>query len=418
MKFNIMLILTMTITIINAQIFADKSTDVTLYSTVYTSHMMSNTVLMQTNQWTNNGQVAAHIIATPALNFEDNFQPDARLDTYISTGFDTNAINISIRSAYIDLLFYDMISLKTGFMRIDYGYNSYFHPMNLIEFVPEIRDLYNKIYIGNQDMGYKGIPSARLNIALPEFIDKLKINLDQSMVWIGFNSISDNYFLSSISCAYLNYSLNYVLGYSGNSWSSDTNKRLPVNGLSMSAVLPFDIIFFMEGLYKNESYRPYVSSDGNYTDKRSGSDFYNVSFRFQTIKTEPVFNNNISFSIEYFSYGEGLSHGMYDDTYNFLKNPSNAYHYGQNLIISERNFKNYITTDITYTIKNSFLSFDYFFLNEMDSGVMKHQFTIDKTYDKVDIGGSIIYMQASDERYELYYGAMDLSLYFYMSMNI
>ncbi len=417
MNWHKLLIITGTLLTIKTFLFADRQVDLALYSTVYSMHMLTNSVLMQSDHWTNNGEVAAQIVATPSLSYEDNFQPDARIDAYISRSLDTNDINISIREAFVDLLFYDTLSLKTGFLKMDYGYNSYFHPLNIIEFVPDIRYLYNKINIGNQDLGYKGVPAFKVRAALPEFIDKLKISIEESMVWINFNDLSQNYYLSSITGAYLNYTMGLILGYSGNSFSSDTNRKLPVTGYSFSASLPYDFLFFIEGLYKKESYRPY-SQDNIYTEKRGNTDFFDVSFRLQTQKEEPLFHNMFSMSLEYFYYGEGLTKDMYGNVYDFLKNPVNLAKYGQNLIVTERNFQNYIEAEFGYTLNGKNLTFGYDIWYEPISQLFKQQFSIQKTFNKVSLIGYLIYTQSGDEKYQLTYGGNDWSAFLNMIIEI
>jgi len=399
-----------------SDLFAERQIGITLINNVYSAHNLSNNILNLSESWKYGGDCDVHMIASPGMVFEDDFQSDALLDLYFSKPYDTNSLNIVVREAFIDFLFYDTVSFKAGFIQTDYGFNNnYFHPLNVIEFVPELRESYTNIYIGPNDVGIPGVPSARLRISLPEFVEGLKIGLDQGLIWYDYEHFDKNYFISSLTGVYSDLQAGVIFVYSGNSFGNDAEVRKPVLGMNFSVGLPFKSIFLWEGVFRQESYRNFVQ-DSNVLNKREAL-FFNQSVRLETSQEDPFFHNTLSGYAEYFYYDEGISADQYNLIYDFLKNPINILQYGNKLIIKERNFKNNLTFGIHYLTRQRW-KFSYQAITELDSTFWQHWFTVGKAFNNVTISGTFIYIPETEEKYQLIYFAKNVLVYLQMSIDI
>jgi hypothetical protein len=399
--------------------FAERNVSLDVFSTVTGSEQLSNETLGQGHAWNYTAEFDAHIVAAPAMTFEDNFQPDALLDVYFSKLSSTNLINISLKEAFVDFLFYDALSLKSGFIRLDYGYNnSSFHPLNVIQMLPELAGIYKKIMIGNSDQGYIGIPSEQLKFTVPEFIPDLKLSLEQSMIWNNITNLAMNYYLSKLGVIYKDLDISMLMGYNGNSWDvNNANRYTPVLGGSLSYRFPYDIMFYGETVYRYESYRPYISNT-TFISKRSGS-FYDVTAVLSyTLSKDPFFNNPLSTSLEYFYNGQGMTADQYSEAYSFLTNNPSNLAFGPLLLIPERNFYNYLLFNIGYTITDYKLGFNYSLEAEVESRYLKQTVSIGKSYNNVTLSAAVVFNQSGEEKYHLIYGDMDAFVYLQMMMSL
>lgn len=398
---------------------AEMQTGLTLINNVFAVHALSDEMFELSDSWMYGGDFNTHILVNPGMNFEEKFQADALLDVYFSKSYNTNEMNINVKQAYIDLFFFDRVGLKAGLIQTDYGFNNnYFHPMDVAEFVPEFRTLYPDIFVGVNNIGMPGVPSLRLYISLPEFIPGLLIGLDQGIVWFDYENFEKNYFLSSLSVIYSVFQAGLVLGYNGDSFSGESDVRKPVLGMNMSIGLPFRTMFLWEGVLRQESYRAYVEDNAVITYRENP--FFNQSVRLETNQEEPFFDNTITAYAEYFYYGEGLSGDQYDSVYDYLASQGvNVLNIPDfyNLIINERNFKNYLTLGAGYIIQQQW-SFLYKAIAELDSGLWQHWLNIGKVFSNVTIGGTFIYIPDNESKYQLIYGARNIFFYFQLSMEL
>lgn len=401
-------------------LFAERQTSISIYNVFMGSHNLTNSILSQAESDRFLGEVAVQITGTPSLSYQDNFQSDGKLNLFFTKFYDTNYLDISIREAYIDFLFFNSFSIKSGFQSIDYGYNSYFHPLNIIEFVPEFRNIYNKITLGNAPQGYKGVPSIKFSYTVPEFMESLKLTLEQSMCWFNNTNLMNNYYISMLNTIYGNYSLGILSGYYGNSFTTNKDRTLPVYGINVSAGLPWNIYLFAECLYKQESYR-YLVVDEAITNKRENTGFYNGTVRLELTHDSPIFTQNtFTFQFEYFYYGEGYTKKSYDSAYQFISNSSlNLYTYGPQLLMYERNFINNIYTSFTYNIKD-WISLSYVLKMEVEPQTYYHEFDLMKVFDQANasIRFSLVYISFSEEKYRIVTGAQNWQGYLSFYLDI
>ena len=136
------------------------------------------------------------------------------------------------------------------------------------------------------------------------------------MIDTSQTNFQDNYFISKFEGVYGNLDVAALMGYSGNSFSGNTNDFMPVYGGSLSFRFPYDIMFFGELIYKTQSYRPIVTN-GVLVTTRTGN-FFDATAKLSYSIQEPWLNNSISTSVEYFHYGEGLTPGQLNDGYNYM----------------------------------------------------------------------------------------------------
>jgi len=417
MNRNILIVLLLALPLF---LYAEKQTSISLYNVFTDSHKLDNSVLSQAENDQYFGEVAVQAIATPSLSYQENFQADGKLNLFFSKFYDTSSPDISIREAYIDFLFNNCFSIKSGFQSIDYGYNSYFHPLNIIEFVPEFRNIYNNITLGNDSQGYKGVPSVKFSYAVPEFIDSLKLTLEQTMCWFNNTNLMNNYYISRLNTIYGNYSFGVLTGYYGNSFTTNKDRTLPVYGANLSVGLPWNIYLFTECLYKQESYRYLVEND-TITNKRENTGFCNVNARLEVTNDSPVFTQNtFSFQFEYFYYGEGYTKKSYDSAYKFISSSSlNLSTYGPQLLIYERNFMNNIYTSFTYNIKDR-ISLGYVLKMEVEPQTYYHEFDLMKVFDQANasIKFGLVYISYSQEKYRIVTGAQNWQGYLSFYLDI
>ena len=159
---------------------AERNVNLEVDSVYSAQEQLQNSYLNTRYGWTNMLELDAHLIIAPAMSFgSDNLQPDALLDVFITRETGTNAFITALREAYVDMLFYGSLSLKGGFVRLDYGaLNSWYNPLNIVELL-NLETLYQQILIGNNRQGYEGLPTVQVNYSVPEFISELKLSFEQ-----------------------------------------------------------------------------------------------------------------------------------------------------------------------------------------------------------------------------------------------
>lgn len=319
----------------SGNLYSESIGSIRLSSTALSRRSLSNSISGQTNdRWNTSGSASVQYTLSPEMGFSDEYVNDARLDVLVTRSFDTNSFNTKVLDAYVDLFYRNLIGLKLGFQKVDFSFaNGYFHPLNIIEFVPGIRKLYDKIVIGGDTKGYAGVPACELKLSLPEWIDGLNISLSQNFMFLNTTNFDKNYWISSLKANYSSFNITVLTAYYGDSWSDDSNRVKPVVGANFTAKLPGEIFLFAEALYKTESYRGWVSNT-EYIPKSAG-DYINSTVRLE-YTLDDVLNSTLSMAAEYFYYGEGWSRDQISSTTKFLENQTNALLYFSKLYIPER----------------------------------------------------------------------------------
>jgi hypothetical protein len=392
-------------------VFTERNVNLEAAAVFSAQEQLRNSDLNTPYGWTNQIEFDAHLIAAPAMSFgSDNLQPDVLLDVFITRDTGTNAFVTALREAYIDLLFYNTLSIKGGFIRLDYGaLNSWYNPLNIVELL-NLENVYRQIMIGNAKQGFEGLPAIQFGFSAPEFMPDFKLSFEQSMICTSRINLQDNYFLSKLEGIYGSIDLALLMGYCGNSWNeSDTGRFKPALGGNLSFRLPYDLMFFGETVYRYQSFRPAVSGS-NIAAVRSGN-FFDATARLSWSVKEPWFNNTLGTSLEYFHYGEGLTIDQYNDSYNYLTGTGLTAVYGPVFFRMDRNFQDYIYYTLTYNLTVPKLSFGYTLDAELGSGYLQHTLTVTKSYDTVMLMASIVFNQVSAKKYSLSYFDRDFAVY-------
>ncbi len=403
-------------------VFADRNINLEV-DTVYTAQeQLPVNYLMQSGNsntsWTNQAEVDAHLIVAPAMNIgSGDLAPDALIDVFITRETGTNAFVTALREAYVDLLFYNSLSLKAGFIRLDYGaINSWYNPLNIVELL-NLQSVYRQIMIGNARQGYEGLPDIQAGYSFPELISDLKLSLEQDMICTSLSNFQDNFLISKVEAIYANFDLAFLMGYTPESWDATNSGRfLPVFGSSLSYRLPLEIMFFGEAVYKNQSFNPALSSYGYAgkaayvtTQPATNGDFFDYTLKLSYTFKEPVFNNSVGTSLEYFHYAEGMTPAQYGNSYDFSTNGGYMFNYG--FYRMDRTFQDYLYYTLNYTFIVPKISLIYALDAELESGYLQHTLTFMKSYDTVTIKASFVYNETSGKKYNLAFFNQDFALF-------
>ncbi|MBK8553479.1 MAG: hypothetical protein IPL53_21405 [Ignavibacteria bacterium] len=390
--------------------FTERQVGITLFSTISGYHIRTNTDILagiaSSNEYNFGGQFDLHFNATPRFAYDENFQSDALVDLYITKGFLTNSINISIREAYIDFLFFDFIDVKSGFVKLDYRFNGYYHPLNINEFIPDFKKLYQQISIGTEQQGFPGVPSFNAAVSFHDFLNIADINIKQSLVLFNPKNFEQNYFITSMKSVLGNNSFEILTGF--------TKGKHPVFGGSLSVLLPFGIMMFWEGIYKSESFKSWIynAQISNYVDNIN---IFNTSLRFDY--SIQLFKNKLGLSLEYFYYDDSLSTFQYDEIYNFLKTPTNLIYYGD-LINSDKNFKHNLYVKADYNISDLNLRFNYRLIVALEQSIFQQTFVVVKSLNNASLTLAFVNYINPDVKYDLVYQGMDNQLYLTLGLEI
>jgi hypothetical protein len=241
---------------------------------------------------------------------------------------------------------------------------------------------------------------------VPDF----KLSLEEDMVCTGLTNMNDNRFISKLEGIYGNVDLALLSGYAPDSLNTVNPDRFqPVEGLSLSVRFPYDIMFFGEAVYRNQSYRPIITNDSLQTS--STGNYLDTSLKLSYTFKEPVFNNAVSFSAEYFHYGEGMTSSQYDDSYTYFTNTGMMYAYGTGFYRMDGDFQDYLYFTAGYTLVVPRISLTYLLDYEIESGYLQHTFTFAKNYDTVTISASFVYNYVPDRKYSLVFFDQDFAMY-------
>jgi hypothetical protein len=391
--------------------YADRNVNLELDSVYSAQEQQPDNDLNTKYGWTNQAEFDAHLIVAPSMNLgSENFQPDALFDIFITRETGTNSFVTALREAYVDLLFYNSLSIKGGFVRLDYGaLNSWYNPLNIVQLL-NLQSVYQQIMIGNARQGYEGLPDIQASYSFPEFITDFKLSIEEDMICTGLTNFNDNSFISKIEGIYGNIDLALLMGYSPESWDTgNTNRFQPVFGSSLSIRFPYDIMFFGEAIYRSQSFRPIVSNN-NVLTSITGN-YFDTSVKLSYTFKEPLFNNAINTSLEYFHYGEGMTASQYDDSYDYFTNTGMMNALAMGFYRMDGDFQDYLYFTASYTLIVPRISISYLLDAELESGYLQHTLTIAKNYDTVTITASFVYNQSPDQKYSLTFFDQDFAFY-------
>jgi len=352
---------------IASPVFGETEVAMSLDSFYGVRHLQKNSTINQNDEMSDQGGVKLNFHITPVFDYQENFQFDYLVDIDTLKRFETDGVDINFNETYIDFLFYQKFGIKTGIIAIDYGSNSYFHPLQVVEFIPELKARYGRQFFGSTDLGYRGVPSFQAKLKLPSFNENANITLRQSEIFLGadLNTSSGNvqvnapesvvapsvidrkvYSITDVSFVYKTFDLALLAGY--------VDRKRPVWGGSISFLFPFEIMGYAEVLYRKESFRAKIKN-GEYLEWEKGN-YYNASLGASASFSDPFLQNTIKLECELFYYAEGYDGKQFSEVRDFLQYREN-YAYYDNLIQKERNFKRNGMLSVTYTIPRYRLSF-------------------------------------------------------------
>jgi hypothetical protein len=344
------------------------------------------------------------------FEYQENLQIDYLVDVNTIKRFEKSSVDLDFNEVYVDFLFYERIGMKMGVSAIDYGNNSYFHPLQVVEFIPELKTRYGRQFFGSDDLGYRGVPSFQTRLKLPSFDDDVSITLRQSEIFLGVDlntstgeininssqsvrepKIIDKkiYSITDLSFVYKNFDLNILSGY--------IDQKKPLWGMSVSYLFPLQIMGYAEILYRKESSRPKVKN-GAFIDYEQGN-YYNASVGVSVSFNDPFVQNPMVLQFELFYYGEGFDGERFHEVRNFLQYKEN-YRYYNELIQKERNFLRNGMIGIAYTIRKYRLAFQdkviasVYATKEQGSRyryLASNEFYISKVYDSATISIGYLY---------------------------
>ena len=205
---------------------ADADVGMNLNSSFMTRHTLADETYFSEDEWAYGGSSALGLTITPLFSFEENFQMDSKIDLTVAKDYLSPDLAVSIAEIMIDLLFFERFGFQTGFLKMDYGFQSYFHPLSVTNLLPEFADLFGKISIGGTDRGFKGIPGFGADITVPEIIPGLSLNLRQRVALFDFDAddppaqafrhFERNYFISDLRGSAGDIAFGVLAGFSGN----------------------------------------------------------------------------------------------------------------------------------------------------------------------------------------------------------
>lgn len=401
--------------------FAERNSNLDLTAIFKNYEQQQNDNLYLNHLWYSQFEFNGHLVLAPLMSFDNvNVQTDALIDIFFRIQSDTNQeiISIDFREVYIDLLFYNIISVKGGFIRYDYGaLNSWYNPLNIVELL-NLQDKYPLIFLGQDKQGNPGLPSFQCKISIPEFIDNLHFSLNQSLILSELTNMEENFLISKFDASYKNINLTLLMSYNFNSWTTNTNRYEPVLGGSLSFRLPLNIMFFGEFIYKTQSFRSIVSNSTYLSERHK--DFYDYTVQLSYMFNLYKLKSNISTSLEFFHYGEGMTYSQYNDGYDFLINLGNYFlspEYATYFSL-ERIYQNYLSFDFIYNFVGPRLQIEYRINAELDSGYIAHQCSLKKSYDNASIGIYTIYNQVSDDKYAVLFGNRNFMSYIQLTFSM
>lgn len=393
-------------------LIAESEQAVTLGSYYGARHIQKNKTIKQNDEIKDQGGVKLNFHLTPIFEYKENIQFDYLIDVNMIKSFERSLVDIDFNETYIDLLFYERVGVKMGVSAIDYGNNSYFHPLQVVEFIPELKARYGRQFFGVTDLGYRGVPSLQARLKLPSFYENVNLTIRQSEIFLGIDlssstgdvainssqSITESdvidkkiYSVSDLGIVYKSFDFNILGGY--------IDQKKPVWGGSISYLFPLQIMGYAEILYRKESFRPKIQN-GVYSQWEKGS-YYNASIGASASFNDPLTKNPVRFQCEVFYYGEGFDGERFMEVKNFFQYEA-SYTYYYDLIQKERNFLRNGMISIMYTIPQYRLSFQEKVVGSVyatkDPGsrysfLASNEFYISKAYDSATI--SVVYLYNS-----------------------
>ncbi len=375
-----------------------KSVDVALYSQVFGYRSVSNEVFQQKEYTT--GETAARVQVFPEFSYGENVQIDGLIDLYVGRRYDTNVFVATLKEAYIDMLFWDALSLRSGYFVLDYGYNGLFHPLALVHFDPEIQKVGARVLVGTEEHGYRGLPAARLRYSF-RLGEDVRMSLEQATLWTEPTNFLSNYYLSAVSVTYREVNAGTVSGYR---WGTHVK---PVWGWYASARLPGDVLVFGEVFWRrgwgrlrvsNDQIVEYLPSDGS----------WHGSLELHSRWQEPLWRNTVDLRGEYLYTGDGLSLSRYDELYRFVRDPANVMLYGMDVVFGlvdpYRTLMHTFVGEVGYTIVPWQVSVKYTLLTVTEGVWLAHSVGLVKNYPSATLGFSLTYHAVTEEKYRLFSG--------------
>ncbi len=367
---------------------------------VLATGMRSDSISAQNDAIVYAGSADTHLIVTPGMELGADMVPDLRIDAYVSKPFDGGPVRFSPLELFVDFLYRDRLSLKLGYIRSELGYNSDYDPLDILDFDPAFREKFPTIRVGRQSVGNEGLPGAVLGFGLPTLAGGLESHADFGAVFLSPKDYMNWYYYVRLAAHLHDAEFGAVAGGTGRDFGAAG--RFPVFGANLAYVFPFGLSLFYEAVYKKFSYRPTVE-DGILALKRPGEDFFDQDFRAELGLADPLFGNNLSLTLEYFSYGEGLDSTEYDSVVAFLSVPGNA-SLGSTLLIADRNFPDYLEATLGYSFPMTRLSAVYSLAWESVSGTTRHRLSVSKGWGGASASLFLGLSINDEEKYRLAFG--------------
>lgn len=382
--------------------FSDPQISFFQYFAVNGAYQPPNSLSSTPEQFLLFPQVSAALILVPEFDFSEDFQSDSRLDVIISKSADKSlnaAPQVSVKEAFVDLLFMNSFRLRGGYIKNELGYNSGFHPLAVTEMSKEFSDVFTAIKIGNMSLGEEGLPAfgAGYNFTLLDSF--FKGSFETLWYFLSLNSFEKNFLLGKLTLSFDNFAAGLVAGGRWDLIRAGAKTGLPNVGAYLSYVSPFGLVLSWEGLLKDGSFHPFVDS-GSLSSARSGNSYVNQSLRAVYSITESVFKNTLAIAAEYFSYGEGLTYKEYQDLVDYYRQVPTKPAL-KTLFIANRNFQNYASFALSYDILPASFSFQYQVVLEGTSWTNTHLLQLSKSIRNATLSAAFVLNSAASDEYLL-----------------
>lgn len=383
------------------------------------NHFSEQVEISQQDEWSQFMGIGARLSFVPSMAYTDYFQCDSKATLFVFKSFQGGDIGLNIQNLYMDFLFVDAISIKLGYFPIDFGYdNSYFHPLQITEFNSKINQLYNKIKYNDVEMGTLGVPALQFSYFFPQFLDDLFITISQSMIFLDLElyELYEQYFTTNLNVKWGNLDVSAVAGYSIN--------ETPAAGGFLSYLLPFELMFYSECVWKKSSFKPVITDVNAFinglqtlpagvsprellnTTRESEYGYLNICFGLSSVFNRIFTNDALTAMLEYFYYGEGWDTSLIEKARIGIHevNTQLSGNYAINrafidcLAPADRTFMHAITLFLNYALADLKLSFSYNFNWILMQNIFMHTLVLNQQIENATfiLGCTLQHSNAAD----------------------
>lgn len=403
------------------QSWADEGTTCTLYNSMWYNEKSNDDTLSALlnssapDSQCLGGAVYLRAIALPSFTFLDPVQADGRCDIIVKKQYahSTRGPDVFMKEAFIDLLFFSTVGMKSGIINTDLGYNSRFYPFALTEIDAQLAPAADVLYLSEGERTYKGIPSVQMDIAFPP-VSRVHLRGGMIAAFSDYTDIRHQFVLQYMELR-RNNTVGTIVVVSPWYWNREDKKS--AMGFSCNTLFPWEVLFSIHALTKNFAYmKGFFINEVNTLRYTKAVD---LSLSCEKSFEIPAHTHRIKWFSEYYYRGNGLDAAAYDNSYtDALASCADTSNDVYPAFEKWHTFSHYAVLALDYQFVNTEIALQYEVRAALPDILFKNRVSLSKRFSSGGIRLSLVHYKEKETKYEFLTKGVDWKFVADMSITM